>query len=95
MQHDKFWQTGRSVSEEPAASIFRVENKMEATHASNRLFSKSSFNAHLMFLQTATHSKIKWNIIRIPESLAVEPTISCEHENGILEFRQNSLNIWS
>jgi hypothetical protein len=26
--------TGREVSEEPAASIFRVENKMDATHAS-------------------------------------------------------------
>jgi len=60
MQHDKFWQTGTSVSEEPAASIFRVENKMEATHQ-NRLFIKSSFNAHIMFLQTATHSKTKYN----------------------------------
>ena len=34
MQHDKVRQTGTSVSEKPSASIFRVENKMEATHAS-------------------------------------------------------------
>jgi len=27
----------------------------------NRLFSKSSFNAHIMFLQTAAHSKTKQN----------------------------------
>jgi hypothetical protein len=60
MQQDKFRQTGISVSEKPAASIFRVENKMGATHH-NRLFIKSSFNAHIMFLQTATHSKTNFN----------------------------------
>ena len=39
MQHDKVWQTGTSVSEEPAPSICRVENKMEATQAS-KLFAQ-------------------------------------------------------
>jgi hypothetical protein len=34
MQHDKVWQTCTGVSKERAASIFRVENELEATQIS-------------------------------------------------------------